>query len=171
MDSLTFEFDIYIKELMKNKEILWIVTLNNGQKVYSDHNRFGKDPSDSPWMRLCRYMDARALKAIKVEAMAFGAPLTTIIEDVNGLDGFFIKRGVLKDVVLESSSEPLQATRLVCGRYNKEQDRIHVNIFNWPNNEFFTNFEERLVTDENIMHMYFIDKNLEKELKERVNGK
>lgn len=171
MDSLTFEFDIYLKELMKNKEILWIVTLENGQKVYSDHNRFGKEVYDSAWMRLCRYMDARGIKAVRVEAMAFGAPVTTIMEDTKGLDGFFIKRGVLKDVVLESSSEPLQATRLICGRYNKEHDKIHVNIFNWPDNEFFTNYEERIVTEENIEHMYFVDKELEKQLKERFNGK
>jgi hypothetical protein len=170
MDSLAFEFDIYLKQIMKEKEILWVATLNNGQKVYSDYNRFGTGEASSPWIRLCKYMDARSLKTVKVEAMAFGAPLTTILEDANGLDGFFIKRGVIKDVVLESSLEPLQATRLVCGRYNKENDKIYVSIFNWPNNESFKNFEERIVTEENLQYMYFIDKDLEKQLKERVNG-
>lgn len=167
MHNLTFEFDIYMKQLVKNKEILWIVTLDNGQKVYSDHNRDGLPP---PWQRLCEYMSLKGLKPVKIEAMAFGAPLTTVAENPNGLDGVFVKRGVIKDVVLESSSEPLQATRLICGVYNKERDRIYVNIFNWPENESFKNFEERLVTQENLEHMYFIDKNLEKQLKERVNG-
>lgn len=167
MYSLTFEFDIYIKELVKKKEILWIATLDDGKKVYSDYNREALGP---PWIRLCDYMDATGSKIVKLEAMAFGAPLTVIAEDPNGLDGVFIKRGVIKDVVLESSSDVLQATRLICGIYNKSTGNIDVNIFNWPDNESFKKFEERLVTQENLEYMYFIDKNLEKQLKEKVNG-
>lgn len=168
MQYVTTKYDVFIKDLIRAKEIVWIVTLASGTKVYSDYNRDGMAP---PWVRLVEHMNTTGDHAVKVEAFALGAPNTTVIEDANGLDGFFIKRGVIKDVVLENSDyEPLQSTRLICGLYDKSSEKIRVNIFNWPNNELFNNFETREVTEENMQHMYFIDKNLEKSIKEKLNG-
>ena len=79
--------DPFIKEKIKNLEILWCVTLSNGTLVYSDYERPG---TENPWIRLKKYCADNNLFPTKVEVIMFGAERAVVFEDDNGLDGWFI---------------------------------------------------------------------------------
>lgn len=161
MVEITTKFDTYIKTLLRKLDMLWIVTLNDGTEVYSDDERL----SENPWTRLKKYMDMTGKYAVKVRSLAFGAPENVMLENPNGLNGFFIKRGVVKDVVLEGEGDIIQFRRLICGLYNPNTNMIDVNVFSWPEGDVFTSNQPRLPSIENIELMYFMDKNLEQKLR------
>lgn len=160
MIELTTKYDSYIKDMVRRLNMLWIITLNNGMEVYSDDERH----PINPWERLKTYMDATGLFAVKVRSLAFGAPERVMFDNPNGLNGFFVKRGIVKDVVLEGEGDIIQFNRLICGLYNKDTNIFDINVFSWPENDLFASNQPRLASKENVELAYFIDKNLEKEL-------
>lgn len=153
MDTfLTFEYNGYIKSLLKNLEMLWVVTLNNGQKVYSDYYNSFCGSDLSPWERLKIYCSSN-IYPIKVEALMLGAPRVVMLEDENGLDGFFIKRGASKDFLMESG-EGTSYKQLITGILNKD-NKIDVFKFCWPENQLESLTEVRELTQENFDLMFF----------------
>jgi hypothetical protein len=149
---LTFEYNGYIKKLVKDLEMLWIVTLNNGNKVYSDYyNPFCANIS--PWERLKIFCNDGDLYPIKIENLMFGAPHVVMAENKNGLDGVFIKRGASKDFLMESG-EGTSYKQLIVGVLN-DKDEIDITKFCWPFNALEKVKETRKLTPENAKLMFF----------------
>lgn len=144
---LCFEYNSYIKSLVKRLEMLWVVTLNNDQKIYSDYN------IANPWGDLKDYCNDHNLFPVKIENLMFGAPTITMAEDKGGLDGVFIKRGISKDFLMESG-DGTSYKQLIVGVLNDKND-IDVVKFCWPFNVLEPTNEVRKLTPENAKLMFF----------------
>lgn len=144
--------DSHMKNLVRGLEMLWKVTLDDKTIVYSDYNRPGVE--DYPWNRLKQYCKETGRYPVKVEAMIFGAPIVTMAEDSNGLDGLFILRGSAKDYDTESG-EGASYKNLIVGVLDDQKDIINVTKFSWPANELDPFIQTRLVTKENAELMLF----------------
>lgn len=154
MIDLTFKFDFYIKDLIRKLEMLWTVTLNDGTVVYSDYDRY----EEAPWHRLVKYCRETKLYPVKVKNLMFGAPEMVLLENQEGLDGLFIKRGCIKDIEIDSGNgNSISYKKLVAGVYNTVTNKIDVKKFCWPENELEPLQETRLLTLENLEDMFFID--------------
>jgi len=154
MIDLTFKFDFYIKDLIRKLEMLWTVTLNDGTVVYSDYDRY----EEAPWHRLVKYCRETKLYPVKVKNLMFGAPEMVLLENQEGLDGLFIKRGCIKDIEIDSGNgNSISYKKLVAGVYNPVTNKIDVKKFCWPENELEPLQETRLLTLENLEDMFFID--------------
>lgn len=157
MENLTTSYDIYIKNLLLEMEIVWVITLNDGTQVYSDYN---KPDLENPWIRLVRHLQNTGLYPIKIEAMSFGRPNQVIFENNEGLNGIFIKRGVIKEVDVQTFTDVIQAKKMSFGYYNPSKNLIDVRIVSWPHVESAPTFEERLLTQENLEYMYFFNEGI-----------
>ncbi len=151
MNEITIGIDSYIKNLIRNLEMMWTVTLNNGVVVYSDYYRYDLDP----WTRLRNYCNQNNLYPVKVKSLMFGAPEITMLEDPNGLNPFFIKRGTVKDLEIDTYSNSISYKKLIVGVYNDPTNKIDVRKFCWPENHLEPSIETRLLTVENIESMFF----------------
>jgi hypothetical protein len=149
MTPVTTQIDSYVKSLIRSLNMLWTVKLNNGTVIYSDYER----ETDSPFDRMCKYCTENNLYPVEVKSLMFGAPETVMFSDPNGLDGFFILRGAVKDVDLNSADNSISYKKLVVGLLR--EDKIEVRKFCWPENEIDSNQETRLLTPDNIRMMYF----------------
>lgn len=147
------EYNSYIKNLVRSLEMMWVVTLNNGVKVYSDHDNPAY-PNQAPWHRLKDYCLDTGLFPVKVEALMFGAPKTVMAENNLGLDGLFIIRGSSKDFLMESG-EGTSYKQLIVGVLSDTSDNINVTKFCWPENALEPFNEVRQLTFENIELMLF----------------
>lgn len=149
------EYNNYIKTLVRNREMLWCVTLNNNIKVYSDYYNPSYPIDDFPWYRLKKYCEQNNVFPCKVEAIILGAPRTIMAENPLGLDGLFIVRGASKDLLMESAEEGTSYKQLIVGVLDKKKDQINVTKFCWPENEREAGFEVRQITPENARLMFF----------------
>lgn len=163
MEQLTTKVDYFIKNLIRNKQLVWVVTLNNGQEVYSD---FERDGLEHPWERLKKHLGDSGLYAIKVRVLGLGAPQHTLHENLSGIDGFFILRSVVKDVSLEAGEDPLQFQSIIFGVWDEQDKMVKVKIFYWPEQDMWPTTEVRSLTTENLSYMIFKTQ----ELKEKLNG-
>jgi hypothetical protein len=163
MEQLTTKIDYVIKNLIRNKQLIWVVTLNNGQDVYSDFEREGLE---HPWNRLRKHLGDSGLCVTKVRVMGLGAPVHVLHEDPNGIDGFFILRGVVKDVSLEAGEDPLQFQNIVFGVWDDEKQKVKVKIFFWPEQDQWPTEETRSLTTENLSNMIFKTQELKEKLHE-----
>lgn len=145
--------DSYIKERIRSLDILWRVTLNDGTTIYSDYER--PDNPRSPWLRLKDHCSDNNLFATKIEVIMFGAPITTMFENENGLDGFFIVRGSSKDLNLFTDEPGPSYKQLVVGLLRDNEDIIDVKKFCWPENELEQFNQTRILTPDNAKLMLF----------------
>lgn len=155
MIEVTTQIDSYLKSLIRQLEMLWSVTLSNGVTIYADYDRYEK----SPWERVIDYCRFNNVFPVKVKSLMFGAPETVMMEDPNGLNGLFIKRGCIKDIDIasEGNETSISYKKLIVGLYNPATNKIDVKKFCWPENEIEPLTETRLMTLDNIESMYFID--------------
>lgn len=144
--------DPFIKEKIKNLEILWCVTLSNGTLVYSDYER---PETENPWIRLKKYCADNNLFPTKVEVIMFGAERAVVFEDDNGLDGLFIVRGSGRDIDVGSGEPGLSYKHLVVGLLRNNEDVIDVRKYSWPQNEFEKFEQTRSLTEDNAKLMFF----------------
>jgi hypothetical protein len=147
------QIDSYFKTLIRNLEMLWIATLNDGTKAYSDYDRPGI--TEVPWLRLKKYCEDNNKFIIKIEAIMFGAPQVTMFEDENGLDGVFIMRGASKDITIETGECGPSYKQLVVGLLRDNEDVIDIKKFCWPENALEPFNQNRLLTSENAKLMLF----------------
>lgn len=147
------QIDSYFKNLIKNLEMLWVVTLDDGIKVYSDYERPGVDLA--PNLRLKKYCEDNNRFIVKVEAIMFGAPQVTMFEDPRGLDGVFILRGASRDIKIETGESGPSYKQLVVGLLRDNEDIIDVRKFCWPENALEPFNQTRLITPENAKLMIF----------------
>ena len=145
--------DSYIKNLIRNLEMLWVVTLNDGTKVYSDYER--PTTIDHPFNRLKKYCEENNKFIVKIESMMFGAPQTVMFEDKNGLDGIFILRGSSRDIRIETGECGPSYKQLIVGLLREDEDVIDVRKFCWPENSIEPFCQTRLLTTENAKIMIF----------------
>jgi len=153
----------HIKNLMRSLEMLWVVTLNDGTKVFSDYN----NPAypEAPWYRLKRYCQETGFYPVKVESFMFGAPSIVMAENPNGLDGLFILRGSAKEY--DTVDGPGASYRnLIVGVLSDYGDHIDITKFTWPENALDPFNQTRMVTKENAELMLF--KNGSKKLDREV---
>ena len=168
---ISTQIDSYIKNLIRNLEMLWCITLNDGTKVYSDYDRPGI--KEHPWNRLKQHCEITGLFITKVEAMMLGAPLTTMFEDLNGLDGLFVARGVSKDIKIETGEQGPSYKQLVVGLLRDNEDVIDVKKFSWPENQLEPFNQIRYITPENAKLMIFKNestKKTRKAIQVAING-
>jgi hypothetical protein len=163
MEQLTIKPDYFIKELIRRKQLVWVVTLNNGQEVYSD---FERENLEHPWERLRKHLGDSGLYATKVRVMGLGAPVHVLHENPDGIDGFFILRSVVKDVSLEAGEDPLQFQSIIFGVWDDQDKIVKVKMFYWPEQDMWPTEEVRSLTTENLSYMIFKTQ----ELKEKLNG-
>jgi len=147
------QIDSYVKSLIRNLEMLWVVTLNDGTKVYSDYER--PTTNDHPFIRLKKHCETNNRHINKVEALMFGAPHTIMLEDKNGLDGIFILRGSSKDIKIETGETGPSYKQLIVGLLREDEDIVDIKKFCWPENSIEPFNQTRLVTPENAKLMIF----------------
>jgi hypothetical protein len=144
--------DQFIKEKIKNLDILWCATLNDGTTVYSDYERSNLD---NPWNRLRGHCSENNLFVTKIEVIMFGAERQAIFEDSNGLDGFFIVRGSSRDINIGTGETGPSFKQLAAGLLRENEDIIDVKKYCWPQNEFEQFEQTRLLTPDNAKLMLF----------------
>lgn len=145
--------DSYIKQQIKNLEMLWCATLNNGLTVYADYDR--PDNPESPWIRLQKYCQENNLFITKIEVIMFGAPRTLMFEDNDGLDGVFIVRGASRDLNIFTDEPGPSYKQIVVGLLRQDEDIIDVKKFCWPENELEKFNQTRVLTPDNAKLMLF----------------
>jgi hypothetical protein len=147
------QIDSYVKTLIRNLEMLWVATLDDGTKVYSDYDR--PTVSDHPYNRLKKYCEDNNKFIIKIEALMFGAPHTVMFENSDGLDGVFILRGSSRDIKIETGEQGPSYKQLIVGVLRDNEDIIDVKKFCWPENSIEPFNQTRLITPENAKLMIF----------------
>ena len=150
---LCSQVDSYFKTLIRNLQMLWVATLNDGTKAYSDYDRPGT--TEAPWLRLKKYCEENNKCVVKIEAIMFGAPQVIMLEDQNGLDGVFIMRGASKDITIETGESGPSYKQLVVGLLRDDEDVIDIKKFCWPENALEPFNQSRLLTSENAKLMLF----------------
>lgn len=154
------QIDSYFKSLIRNLEMLWVATLDDGTKVYSDYERPGVD--EAPNLRLKKYCEENNRYVIKVDAIMFGAPQVTMFENPKGLDGVFILRGASRDIRIETGECGPSYKQLVVGLLRDDEDIIDVRKFSWPENALEPFNQTRLITPENAKLMIFKNESTKK---------
>jgi hypothetical protein len=115
--------------------------------VWSD---FDIPDEKDPWTRLKIYCNNNNLDVVEVRVMCPGMPEQVIFEDSNGLDNFFITRGISKDIL---DDEDMTFSFMSFG-IKKEDGNIHVKKFYWPQFELGLSEEVRLLTSESQKILY-----------------
>ena len=150
--SICTSIDSYItKVCYEDLMISWTITLNDGTKVYGDYDR---PNMDNPWLRLMRHCKENNVYPTKVELHMFGAPPLTFFEDENGLDGLIVMRGVAKDQAMDGGHSQSYQT-LTVGLLKDDCSGITISKYTWPISEFEKKYSERVLTVENVEHMFF----------------
>jgi hypothetical protein len=146
--------DQHIKSLIRNVEILWKVTLNDGTVVYSDFYRPKIDLA--PWLRLKNHCIKTNTFVIKVECIMLGVDPLVMFEDENGLDGILILRGSSKDITINDDGDPgIAYKHLIVGVLRADNDIIDVRKFSWPENVLEPFEQTRKLTIDNLKLMIF----------------
>lgn len=144
--------DSYVEDLCYNKlYISWIVTLQDGLKVYGDYDRPG---FENPFLRLKSHCIENNVWPTKVELHMFGAPHEVFFEDPNGLDGMFIMRGMGKDQAMDGSHSQSYQT-LTVGLLRDDCSCIDVGKYTWPISQLEKRHSTRVLTKENLKSMIF----------------
>lgn len=140
-------YNTHIISLLGRQEILWECTLSDGTQAISDFdNGDGKDP----WTKLKIHCNNNNIDIIEVKIICPGMPKTTIFEDKNGLDNIFIIRGMCKDVSEDSG----MIFKFMSFGIVKEDNKIHVQKFYWPQFSLGESEEIREITEENKKLLY-----------------
>lgn len=146
-------FNAHIRKLrVENKEIIWKCKLDDGIVVWSD---FDVENIPDPWTRLKQHCKDNGRKVIEVWVGSMGIPEQKVFENPNGIDGFFITRGISKDLFLADTENGITYKYLAFGKLSDSGDKVFVKKFYWPECKFSENFETREVTEDNIALMIF----------------
>ena len=140
-------YNQHVLSLLDNQEILWKCILDDGTQVLSD---FDVPDEKDPWTRLSIYCYNYNKNMVEVTALCPGMPETSIYKDEEGLDNFFITRGVTKDLNEDNGV----VFRFMCFGKLNEEGSISVTKFYWPEFELKQSSEVRLMTPENNALMY-----------------
>jgi hypothetical protein len=149
-------YNQHILSLLDSQTILWKCILSNGVHVWSD---FDIPDQKDPWTRLKIYCHNNNLDIVEVRVMCPGMPEQVIFEDSNGLDNFFITRGISKDIL---DDEDITFSFMSFG-IKKEDGDIHVKKFYWPQFELGLSEEVRLLTSESQKILYTKQKKCKKD--------
>jgi hypothetical protein len=134
-------------KLLHSGEILWRCILSDDTSAISD---FDIEDQKDPWTRLKIYCHNNNLNITEVKVICPGMPEETIFEDKNGLDNFFISRGISKDI----TNNDTMTYKYMCFGILKDDNKIHVKKFHWPEFALAQNEEIRELTLENDNLMY-----------------
>lgn len=140
MVCTSFNRDILV--LLDRQEILWKCILDNGKEIWSD---FDVPDIKDPWTRLKEYCYNNNHKVIEVRVLCPGMPEQTIFEDKEGLFNFFIIRGMSKELTDNSD----MVYKFMSFGILKEDNKIHVKKFYWPQFALGQGEEVRELTPEN----------------------
>lgn len=144
--------DQYVKSQIKNLNLLWAITLNDGTIVYSDYER---PDLENPWIRFRNHCETTGLYPVKIEVIMFGTERKVIFEDPEGLDGIFIVRGAGKDLNLATEECSATYKHLSVGLLRNDEDIIDVRKYCWPKNDFEQFEQTRQLTPDNAKLMFF----------------
>jgi hypothetical protein len=150
---LCTSFDSHIRKLRIEKhEVIWKCILSDGKEAWSDFDREGhKDP----WTKLKEYCNNNNVDIVEVRVSAVGIPEQTVYINSKGMDGFFISRGISKDLFIENDQDSITYKYLVFGKLSDSGDQIYVKKFYWPECKFSETLEIRAITEDNMKLMYF----------------
>jgi hypothetical protein len=140
-------YNQHILSLLDKQTILWKCILSNGVHAWSDFDIPGEK---DPWTRLKIYCCNNNLDVVEVRVMCPGMPEQVIFQDGDGLDNFFITRGISKDIL---DDEDMTFSFMSFG-IKKEDGNIHVKKFYWPQFELGLSEEVRLLTSESQKILY-----------------
>ena len=140
-------YNEHIISLLNNQQILWKLVLNDGTEIWSD---FDIPESKDPWDRAKIYCNNNNKEILKVYVIVPGDIPILIYEDDNGLNEFFIIRGIIKDI---NNNDPMVYRYMSFGKL-EDDNLIHVRKFYWPHYEFSQSEEIRTITDENKKLLY-----------------
>ncbi len=140
-------YNQHITNLLNKQEILWKCILDDGTQVLSD---FDIEDQKDPWTRLKMYCNNNNKQIVEVRVMCPGMPETTIYKDDNGLDKFFIIRGIFKDLTDDDS---MVFKYMSFGKV-EEDEKIHVARFYWPEFNLGPASEVRNITPDNLELLY-----------------
>ena len=150
--SICTSIDSYMQKICYDDLMIsWQMTLNDGTKVYGDYDREGME---NPWIRFTKHCKENNVYPVKVELHMFGAPHEVFFEDENGLDGLIIMRGIAKDQAMDGGHSQSYQT-LTVGLLKDDCSGITVSKYTWPISEFEKKYSERVLTVENVEHMFF----------------
>jgi hypothetical protein len=147
-------YDGYLRSLRVDKhEVLWRCILSNGKEAWSDFDRpeYDKDP----WTRLKIYCNNNNVDILEVRVNAVGIPEQTVYINPKGMDGFFITRGITKDLYTNEGADGITYKYLAFGKLSDAGDQVFVKKFYWPECKFSETLETRAVTEDNMKLMYF----------------
>jgi len=154
MTQVCTGFDAYIRSLrVDRQEVIWKCILSNGQEVWSDFDR--PEVDEDPWTRLKKYCNENSLDIVEVKVNAVGIPEQSVYVNPKGMDGFFITRGMSKDLFDDSGNTGITYKYLAFGKLSDSKDVVYVKKFYWPECRFSENLEKRQATEENLKLMYF----------------
>jgi len=136
-------FNKDILSLLDKQEILWKCKLEDGIEVWSD---FDVPDKKDPWTRLKEYCFNNDKKIIEVKVICPGMPEQVIFEDNEGLDNFFVIRGMSKELTDDSD----MIYKFMSFGILKEDGKFHVKKFYWPQFALGESEEVREPTTENI---------------------
>ena len=140
-------YNQHTMKLLHSGEILWRCILSDGTSAISD---FDIEDQKDTWTRLKIYCYNNNLNITEVKVICPGMPEETIFEDKNGLDNFFISRGISKDI----TDNDTMTYKYMCFGILKDDNKIHVKKFHWPEFALAQNEEIRELTLENDNLMY-----------------
>lgn len=143
--------DPYFKNLCHNNLMIsWVIELKDGTTVYGDYDR---PDYENCWLRLKRYCKDNKTVPVKIQLYMFGAEPHVFFEDLDGLDGVSVCRGVAREQSMSGDFRDFQF--LTVSLLRDKCDYIDVRKFVWPQNEFEKSESVRLLTKRNIENMIF----------------
>jgi hypothetical protein len=140
-------YNSYITSLIMKQQLLWKLTLDDGSEVWSDFDLPGVP---DPWTRAKQYLKAVERKVVRVSAIAPGQPEMPVLENPDGLTGFFIMRGSAKSI---NDTEETVYCFLSFAKL-EEDGLLHVKKFFWPECSLLESEEIRELTPENKSLLY-----------------
>jgi len=147
------QWDSYMTDTCHRKLMMsWEIHLNNKERIFGDYDRPGYAPC---WERVKKFFAENPdIKAHSINVYMFGAPMHAFFDDeIFGLDGFSISRGIAKEQFMDGASKDYQF--LVVSQMDYSGKKIDVKKFVWPYNEFEQGQATRLPTKENVKEMIF----------------
>lgn len=147
------KWDAYMTDACHRKLMMsWEMYLDNGDRIFGDYDRPGYAPC---WERVKKFFAENPdVKAMGISVYMFGAPRHTFFEDeIFGLDGFSISRGIAKEQFMDGDSVDYQF--IVVSKMDYSGKKIDVKKFVWPYNEFEQGQTVRITTKDNVSEMIF----------------
>lgn len=166
-DEVCTSFDPFVRQqLMSSLTMSWTALMTDGTIVYGDYERPGFEKC---WTRFTRYCDLSNTVPKNIRLHMFGCPQVEFFEDLNGLDGFSIVRGVAREQSMNGSFKDYQS--LTVSLLDENCEHINVRKFVWPVNDFEELSGKRGLTKANIGQLIFKNESEKRQkVQEYLNG-